>query len=205
MYDFLRPALLGDHKTAHHIAMGDSRHLTRRAVVAGLAAGACVLSRPGTASAFLFEHHERRLALHNLWTEERLDIVYWRDGAYLDDALAAFNHLLRDRRTGEAAKVFPRLYDLLVLLRDSFGVNQPIGVISGYRSPATNETLRNTTTGVARNSLHTLGLAIDVRVDGVPTEHLFTAAAALAWGGTGLYRESNFVHIDLGPPRLWGI
>ena len=58
---------------------------------------------------------------------------------------------------------------------------------------------------MARNSLHRLGLAMDVRVEGVPTEQLFTAAAALAWGGTGLYRESNFVHLDLGPPRLWGL
>lgn len=195
---------------SHHGGMTVSPRgsLTRRGLLAGVAAASAAtvtLARPGSASAFLFERHERRLALHNLWTEERLDIVYWRDGEYLEDALAAFNLLLRDRRTGEAAKVFPRLYDLLVLLRDNFGVTQPIGVISGYRSPETNETLRNTTTGVARNSLHTLGLAMDVRVEDVPTKQLFTAAAALAWGGAGLYRESNFVHIDLGPPRLWGI
>lgn len=188
--------------------MTDSRNLTRRAIVGGLVASGAGLglkAQPAAAATFLFEHHERRLALRNLWTEERIDEVYWRDGEYREDVLSAFNHVLRDRRTGQEHRVYPRLYDLLGILRDTFRVTQPIGVISAFRSPETNEKLRETTTGVARNSLHRLGLAMDVRVEGVPTEQLFTAAAALAWGGTGLYRESNFVHLDLGPPRLWGL
>ncbi|MBM3484632.1 MAG: DUF882 domain-containing protein [Alphaproteobacteria bacterium] len=188
--------------------MSESCRVTRRTVVGGLVAGGAGLGLGMTsrsAGAFLFERHERRLALHNLWTEERIDAVYWRDGEYLEDTLSAFNQVLRDRRTGEVQRVYPRLYDLLVILRDTFRVTEPIGVISAFRSPETNEQLREMTKGVARNSLHRLGLAMDVRVEGVPTDQLFTAAAALAWGGTGLYRESNFVHIDLGPPRLWGV
>jgi len=186
----------------------DTPGLTRRAVAGGIAAagaGIGLLASSARARAWLLDVPERRLALHNLWTEERLDAVYWRDGAYLADALAAFDHLLRDRHTGQAHKMYPRLFDLLVLLGQTFKVTEPIGVLSGFRSPESNETLRQTTTGVARNSLHMLGLAMDVRAEGVPTEQMFTAAAALAWGGTGLYKDSNFVHVDLGPPRLWGI
>jgi uncharacterized protein YcbK (DUF882 family) len=184
---------------------------TRRALSRGLVAAALGLglgvgpSGRAEAALRLEERAERRVALRNLWTEETLDAVYWRDGAYLPEVLAVFDRLLRDRRTGGVGHIFPRLLDLLVMLGDAFALERPIGIISGFRSRATNAMLRRTTEGVSGVSRHLLGLALDVRAEGVPSERLFTAAAALGWGGTGLYRESDFVHLDLGKPRLWGI
>jgi len=76
-------------------------------------------------------------------------------------------------------------------------------VISGYRSPQTNEALRHVTSGVAEHSLHLRGRAIDVRLTSAKTDQLRDAAIAMQSGGVGYYRQSNFVHIDTGAFRTW--
>jgi uncharacterized protein YcbK (DUF882 family) len=81
---------------------------------------------------------------------------------------------------------------------------QPFQVISGYRCPSTNTTLRNTRGGgVAKQSLHLQGKAIDIRVADVPLTDLRDAALSLATGGVGFYAASNFVHLDIGRARSW--
>ena len=62
-------------------------------------------------------------------------------------------------------------------------------MISGYRSPRTNEALRHVTSGVAENSLHMLGRAIDVRLTSAKTDELRDAAIAMKSGGVGYYRR----------------
>jgi uncharacterized protein YcbK (DUF882 family) len=59
------------------------------------------------------------------------------------------------------------------------------------------------TTGVAENSLHIQGRAIDVRLTSAKTPALRDAALALKVGGVGYYPESNFVHVDTGKVRSW--
>jgi uncharacterized protein YcbK (DUF882 family) len=76
-------------------------------------------------------------------------------------------------------------------------------VISGYRSPQTNATLRRHSSGVAEHSLHLQGRAIDVRLPGVPTERLRGLALAMGRGGVGYYAQSDFVHLDNGRVRYW--
>ena len=76
-------------------------------------------------------------------------------------------------------------------------------VISAYRSQATNEMLRKRSGGVARNSQHLLGKAIDVRLTGVDTAELRDTALALKRGGVGYYRNLDFVHVDTGRVRRW--
>jgi len=76
-------------------------------------------------------------------------------------------------------------------------------VISGYRSPATNAYLRRMGSGVAKDSLHTKGRAIDVRLNGVALSDLHRAALQLRAGGVGYYQASNFVHLDTGRVRHW--
>ncbi len=63
--------------------------------------------------------------------------------------------------------------------------------------------LKKTSEGVANNSLHTYGMAIDVRVPGAPVEYVWRTALDLGMGGCGLYRSSDFVHLDVGPVRSW--
>ncbi|HLJ64642.1 MAG TPA: DUF882 domain-containing protein, partial [Stellaceae bacterium] len=79
----------------------------------------------------------------------------------------------------------------------------PFHVISGYRSEETNEMLASEHRGVAPNSYHLQGMAIDVRLPGRNLSVLRRAAMAQRGGGVGYYPHSHFVHIDVGPVRHW--
>ena len=95
------------------------------------------------------------------------------------------------------------MLDTLHALYTTFDGRGNFEVISGYRSPHTNAVLRHVTTGVAENSLHIEGRAIDVRLTSAKTTALRDAALALKAGGVGYYAESNFVHLDTGNIRSW--
>jgi uncharacterized protein YcbK (DUF882 family) len=145
----------------------------------------------------------RRIVLLNLHTDERLDIEYFRDGAYVPKALAAIEVELRDFRTGERHAIDPGLMDYLVQVAHRAGVDPAFSVISGYRSPQTNAHLREQSGGVAQHSLHIEGRAIDVRITGVDCADLAACALDLKRGGVGYYRKSDFVHLDTGAFRTW--
>jgi uncharacterized protein YcbK (DUF882 family) len=149
------------------------------------------------------ESSPRRIALLNLHTDERLDVEYFRAGAYRPDALAAIDSLLRDFRTGERHEIAPSLMDYLVEVAHAAGVDPAFRVISGYRSAQTNANLREKSSGVAQRSLHMEGRAIDVRVNGVDSASLAAHAEKLRRGGVGYYRASDFVHLDTGAFRTW--
>lgn len=149
---------------------------------------------------------ERVLSFFNLHTGERLQTAYCCDGAYQPGALAKINHILRDFRRNEVRAIDVRLLDLLHELGGELGTDQPFHVISGYRSPATNATLRTqggARTGVATQSLHMVGKAVDIRVPGVRLDRLRRAARSLRLGGVGYYPASDFVHVDTGRVREW--
>jgi len=145
----------------------------------------------------------RTLALQNLHTGEKLSATYWENGAYLSDALNAFNKVLRDHRTGEISTIAPTLLDLIATLNDTLDNRQAVQIISGYRSPRTNAALHRASSGVATRSLHMDGKALDVRIAGVDLPRLRDAALALRAGGVGYYQASNFVHVDVGRVRRW--
>jgi uncharacterized protein YcbK (DUF882 family) len=174
----------------------------RRMVLAtGALAGAAALwGRSSTAAA---DVQSRRIDLANLHTGERLEIEYFRDGAYLTEALAAIDTLLRDFRSGEKHAMDPKLMDYLVDVAARVGAPPAYSVISGYRSPETNERLHERSSGVSQHSLHMQGRAIDVRMTGVGCADLAARAQDLKRGGVGYYRQSNFVHLDTGAFRTW--
>ena len=146
---------------------------------------------------------ERTLAFHHTHTRERLQVVYYARGGYLPDALGSVDRLLRDFRTGEQHSIDPRLLDTLCALRAACG-GGTFEIISGYRSTGTNAMLRRASTGVAQDSLHTAGRAIDVRLVGTATARLRDAAIALGHGGVGYYPAPDFIHLDTGRVRTWG-
>lgn len=145
----------------------------------------------------------RNLVLHNLHTGEKLDALYWDDGAYVPDALQAVNKVLRDHRTNEQHVIEPRLLDLMHTLHGKVEGQREIEVICGYRAPATNAAMHAHSKQVAANSLHIKGMAVDMRIDGVQLVNLQKAALALRGGGVGIYPKSNFVHVDVGAVRHW--
>ena len=145
----------------------------------------------------------RRIALLNLHTGEHLDVEYFRDDGYVSGALAAIDDLLRDFRNGERHAIDPKLMDYLVEVATRVGAPASFSVISGYRSPETNQRLHERSSGVSTRSLHMEGRAIDVRIPHVDCADLAAGALALERGGVGYYRASNFVHLDTGAFRTW--
>jgi uncharacterized protein YcbK (DUF882 family) len=146
----------------------------------------------------------RTLSFRHTHTGETLSIAYAAGEMYLDAALGRINWLLRDFRNGRAHPIDPRLLDQLHALSQVTRSSAPFEVISGFRSPATNEMLRKTGGGgVASRSLHLDGRAVDIRLADVPLADLREAALSLRAGGVGFYPQPQFVHIDTGRVRRW--
>lgn len=183
-----------------------SKIITRRQFVrAGFAAALlCAAPWPAWARQLLDNSPERSLSLYNTHTGENLcKVVYWQQGCYLDDSLKNINHLLRDHRTNEIIRIDAGTLDMMFALREKFTIGKTFEIISGYRSPESNQLLRKTSSGVAKASYHTLGKAVDLRLPGVPLKTLRNAALQLKRGGVGYYPKSDFIHIDTGPIRAW--
>jgi uncharacterized protein YcbK (DUF882 family) len=178
------------------------KHLSRRRVIAAFAAAvpALVLPRWATAAE---RGGPRTISFSHLHTGERLTAEYFTNGEYVPDALAAVNRVLRDFRTGDVHEIDPGLLNLLHGLADLTSIRRPFEVISGYRSPKTNEMLRSHGEGVAAGSLHMQGQAIDIRLADVPLARLREAALSVRRGGVGYYPASNFIHVDTGRVRSW--
>jgi len=109
----------------------------------------------------------------------------------------------RDWRRDEVVKIDRGLIELLSLVQEEIGYDQPITVVSGYRSAATNRMLRRKNRNVAKNSYHMRGMAADIRLPGVSTNKVRKLALRMAVGGVGYYPGAGFIHLDTGPVRTW--
>jgi uncharacterized protein YcbK (DUF882 family) len=145
----------------------------------------------------------RSLSLVNVNTQETLTVTYWSDGAYHRDALNKLNHFLRDSQTNAETEMDPLLLDVLWHTMSICGFGGTVEVLSAYRSPTTNAWLASVSRGVARDSQHMNGNAMDIRFPGVPVFKIRQAARSLQMGGVGFYPRSGFVHLDTGPLRYW--
>ena len=145
----------------------------------------------------------RGLSFWHTHTGKSLSVEYKIDGQFQPEALMQIRELLADWRDGEQFDIDPDLLDALYLIQKATGSTGRFEIISAYRSPKTNEMLRAHSNGVARNSQHLLGKAIDVRLSDVDSKKLQETALRLSLGGVGYYKKSNFVHIDTGRVRSW--
>lgn len=183
-----------------------SRHgmCRRDFLAAGLATtAACLFPRKAVAAVSKFFSSERALSFYNTHTGESMKAVYWSQGTYVPQVLADINHILRDYRTGEVKEIDTDLVDLLFALQEKLESTGPFSIISGYRSAETNSLLRVISRGVARDSLHIHGKAIDISLPGYELKTVQRAAADLQRGGVGYYPSSDFVHVDVGRIRYW--
>lgn len=169
------------------------------AAAAGMAFSAPALARLGDNG-----RPDRALKLYNTHTGESLDTTYWSEGNYVASSLESVNHILRDHRTDQVAKIDTDLLDILHTLTISLSSTQAFHIISGYRSPLTNAKLAAESNGVVKHSLHLDGRAIDIRLPQRDLSVLHAAALKLKVGGVGFYEKSNFVHLDTGRVRNWG-
>jgi len=176
--------------------------LSRRSFLTCIAGAAITFAVPG-AIATTIPVADRELSFYNTHTGEKLSATYWSGGKYLDDGVEEISWLLRDHRASETTPIDTRLLDLLHQLQARVVQQGEFHVISGYRSPATNKMLIQSTSGVAKRSYHMSGQAIDVRLPGFDTAKLRQAAVSLKGGGVGYYASSDFVHLDVGRIRSW--
>ena len=142
------------------------------------------------------------LSFFHTHTAERLTLHH-RPGSPSRTNLRKLNHFLRDFRTGDVHPIDEELLDILSAVKGRTHSRGIIEVVSGYRSPQTNQALRKRTSGVAKNSLHMEGRAIDLRIRNCSTRHLRDVAIHLHAGGVGYYAASDFVHLDTGKVRTW--
>jgi uncharacterized protein YcbK (DUF882 family) len=111
------------------------------------------------------------------------------DGAYRDangpiprvmDELCVF---LRDQHSGRMTSIDVGVIDFLANVMAATGQTSAV-ILSAFRTPETNAMLARTTFGVAENSQHLYGRALDVRF---PTRlgEAMAAARAMRRGGVG--------------------
>jgi len=181
--------------------------LSRRSLFAFGVGLATLVAAPGIvrASNRIVPAAPRVLDVINTNTGESLkNVEYWSGGAYVPDALAALDRLLRDHRSGEIHPIDPRLYDRLREVAQRMGYRGQIHLLSGYRTPETNDMMYESAPGnVAVNSFHSRGQALDLRIPGQSVRNIYRAATTGQVGGVGFYPRANFVHLDVGPVRSW--
>jgi uncharacterized protein YcbK (DUF882 family) len=179
--------------------------LTRRKLF-GLGLGAAATTaffRPSLALASMPTSGSRVLGLYNEHTGEAVKATYWENGQYDPAALKDINFILRDHHNDEVTSIDVHLLDLLTELHRRSGSTKAFQVVCGYRSPQTNAILASEGGGVARNSLHVEGKAIDIRVADRSPRQVRDCAKSLRLGGVGYYPRAAFVHVDSGPIRYW--
>ncbi len=143
---------------------------------------------------------DRKLHMYNPHTHETFHSVIVENGKWVKESLREFDRFARDWRRGEQKRINPKSIDIVLRIQGAMGADQPMSLLSGYRSPATNRALR----GTAAKSLHMSGLALDISQPGRSVNQLHRAARACQSGGVGKYSRSGFVHIDCGRVRYWG-
>ena len=118
---------------------------------------------------------------------ERFDIqLYGLDGRMRPEAVRQASQALRDRRSGIARSVSPRLLAMMYLVGQHYDAE--LEVVSGYRVRGVN---------ASRGSRHGSAEACDFRVPGVSVRALSAQLESMfAKLGSGYYPRSGFVHMD---------
>lgn len=167
----------------------------------GLVLGASLL--PSKVMALLSTPTPLALRFRNINTGDTYAATF-SNGSLSSGDLGKLNYLMRDRHTNQVKRIDPMLFVKLNQIQQRLGFrNAEVLVLSGYRSAQTNARMHRMRRGVASNSYHIRGQAVDFRISGVPLAKLKAAAESLHNGGVGYYPRSNFVHVDTGPVRTW--
>lgn len=186
--------------------------LNRRQLLKYLSAAPAIASAPSVLALpsqklILPNEEHRSLKLRSLHTGESVSVTYWEHGDYLLDGLAEMYLLMRDHRENRIAPIDIKLLDQLHSIQTKLDSNREILLVSGYRSPESNNNLRNSEkgSGVARRSLHMSGKAMDFRIPGLNLRHVHKATLASTIGGVGYYGRSGYIHMDTGRKRRWAL
>ena len=186
------------------LARAGARFGIRLGVPFGLAALFLFGANDALQTAFA-EGDTRTLSFHHLHTDETITVTFKRNGRYDEAALKQLDWFMRDWRKEESVQMDPHLFDLLWQVYREVDGKEPIQVICGYRAAGTNAMLRARSSGVAQNSNHISGQAIDFEIPAVSLEKIREVGLRLQHGGVGFYPTSGspVVHMDTGTIRHW--
>jgi uncharacterized protein YcbK (DUF882 family) len=141
---------------------------------------------------------------------ERANVLYWKDGVMIDSAYQELCHMLRDVNGKASMAIDPKLLETLWASQAfvaRYGLDKPLEILSGYRTPASNSRLREQGIPAARQSLHMSGKAADVRIAGLTEEVLGGLVKSFRQGGVGFYfrggPRGGWIHADTGLNRTW--
>jgi uncharacterized protein YcbK (DUF882 family) len=141
---------------------------------------------------------------------ERAKVLYWKDGEMIDSAYQELCHMLRDVNGKASMPIDPRLLETLWASQafvERYGLDKPLEILSGYRTPASNNRLIEQGVPAARQSLHMSGKAADIRIAGLTEEVLGGLVRSFRQGGVGFYYRSGpkggWIHADTGLNRTW--
>jgi len=146
---------------------------------------------------------ERTLNLYLPKAKECLTATYWKNGKYIKDSLFDIDYIMRDQHSGKIEQIDTTLIDLLFCVQNEIAPHEPLYIMSGYRTPETNEYLRKQGVEISQNSFHEKGKAVDIRLPSIKTSLLRRTAYKQKKGGVGFYPKLKFVHVDVGPVRYW--
>jgi len=144
-------------------------------------------------------------------SKERAKLLYWKDGEIIESAYQDLCHLLRDVNGGnETRNIDPKLFETLwgtQAFVQRYGIDSPLEILSGYRTPASNNKLREAGVPAARQSLHIVGRAADIRIPNLNAEVLGGLVKSFRQGGVGFYYRAGprggWIHADTGLQRTW--
>src|SRR2546423_10227568 len=123
----------------------------------------------------------RRLRLVNSHTGETFDGAYRNDHGPIPRVIDELCVFLRDHHSGEKTQIDVGVIDFLADVLDAVGETKAT-ILSAYRTAETNAILARTTFGVAENSQHIYGRALDFHLDSRLAEAM-AAARATKRGG----------------------
>ncbi len=171
----------------------------------GLALATGIVLAPSAVERANATGESRTLSFFNIHTKETVTVTFKKDGRFDPDAMKQVNYILRDWRKNESREMDPNLVDLIWTIHQQLGSQEPVHVISGYRSAATNNALRRRRGGQAKKSQHIQGKAADIQFPDVAVKTLRNSALVQEMGGVGYYPTSGvpFVHVDTGRVRMW--
>jgi len=145
----------------------------------------------------------RKLRLVNAHTGETFDGFYRSKDGPVAPAMEELSVFLRDFHSDATIAIDVALLDFLAAVMDAAGQSTAT-VLSAYRTPKTNAMLARTHFGVAENSQHIYGRALDIHF-GANLAEAMRAARGMRRGGVGWYPDSGFIHLDSGPVRNWDL
>jgi uncharacterized protein YcbK (DUF882 family) len=152
----------------------------------------------------------RTLSVTRPQSGEKARVLYWKDGEVIESAYQQLCHLLRDVNGKETAPIDPKLLETLwgtQAFIARYGFDEPLEILSGYRTVKSNDKLREAGVPAARQSLHVVGKAADIRIASLNSEVLGGLVRSFRQGGVGYYYRAGprggWIHADTGLKRTW--